>query len=104
MAKDKKKTPATREYTINLHKRMHGITFKKRAPRAVKEVKKFATKMMGTGDVRVDVKLNKAIWSQVRKGAQEGLIAVIIVISIWMSWRNSCSWSLRVIFVLFCAF
>lgn len=66
MAKDKKRTPATREYTINLHKRMYGITFKKRAPRAVKEVKKFASKMMNTADVRVDVRLNKAIWSQVR--------------------------------------
>lgn len=68
MAKDKssKKTVATREYTINLHKRLHGITFKKRAPRAVKEIKKFAQKMMSTSDVRVDVKLNKAVWSQVR--------------------------------------
>ena len=26
----------TREYTINLHKRLHGIGFKYRAPRAVK--------------------------------------------------------------------
>ena len=38
--------------------------FKKRAPRAVKEVKKFAKKMMGTDDVRVDVTLNKYLWSQ----------------------------------------
>lgn len=68
MAKDttKKNTVATREYTINLHKRLHNITFKKRAPRAVKEVKKFAAKVMGTSDVRVDVKLNKALWAQVR--------------------------------------
>ena len=36
--KSKKKTVATREYTINLHKRLNGITFKKRAPRAVKEI------------------------------------------------------------------
>lgn len=57
----------SREYTINLGKRLHGITFKKKAPRAVKEIKKFATKMMGTKDVRVDVKLNKAVWSQVRR-------------------------------------
>ena len=28
----------TREYTINLHKRLHGIGFKYRAPRAVKVV------------------------------------------------------------------
>mmetsp|Transcript_34169 Transcript_34169/g.81055 ORF Transcript_34169/g.81055 Transcript_34169/m.81055 type:complete len:115 (+) Transcript_34169:88-432(+) len=52
----------TREYTINLHKRLHGITFKKRAPRAVKEIKAFASKMMNTQDVRLDVKLNKAVW------------------------------------------
>jgi ribosomal protein L31E len=67
MAKDKssKQTVATREYTINLHKKLHGQTFKKRAPKAVKEIKKFAQKMMKTRDVRVDVKLNKAVWSQV---------------------------------------
>ena len=66
MAKDKRQEVCTREYTINLSKRLNGITFKKRAPRAVKEIKKFATKQMGTKEVRVDVKLNKAIWSQVR--------------------------------------
>ena len=31
----------TREYTANLNKRLHGITFKKRAPRAVRELRKF---------------------------------------------------------------
>ena len=61
---EKPKDPVTREYTINLHKRLHGINFKKRAPRAVKEVKKFAAKMMRTKDVRVDVKLNKELWSK----------------------------------------
>lgn len=30
----------------NLHKRLHGIAFKKRAPRAVKEIKAFAKKAM----------------------------------------------------------
>ncbi|TRY73193.1 hypothetical protein TCAL_00945 [Tigriopus californicus] len=54
----------TREYTINLHKRLHGIGFKYRAPRAIKEVKKFAEKQMGTTDVRVDTRLNKHLWSQ----------------------------------------
>lgn len=39
-------------------------TFKKKAPKAIKEIRKFAQKAMGTNDVRVDVKLNKAIWSQ----------------------------------------
>merc|ERR1711879_827608 len=47
----------TREYTINLHKRLHGIGFKYRAPRAVKEIKKFAEKQMGTKDVRMRIRL-----------------------------------------------
>jgi len=58
----------TREYTINLHKRLHGIGFKYRAPRAVKEIKKFAEKQMGTRDVRIDTRLNKAIWTQGVRG------------------------------------
>ncbi|BBG96336.1 Ribosomal protein L31e family protein [Prunus dulcis] len=39
-------------------------TFKKKAPNAIKEIRKFAEKAMGTTDVRVDVKLNKHIWSR----------------------------------------
>ena len=38
-------------------------TFKKKAPNAIKELRKFAQKAMGTSDVRIDVKLNKHIWS-----------------------------------------
>jgi ribosomal protein L31E len=34
-----------------MHKRLHGIGFKYKAPRAVKEIKKFAEKQMGTRDV-----------------------------------------------------
>jgi ribosomal protein L31E len=64
MVEKRSKEPTTREYTINLHKRLHGINFKKRAPRAVKEVRKFAAKAMGTKDVRLDVKLNKEIWAK----------------------------------------
>mmetsp|Transcript_5297 Transcript_5297/g.9172 ORF Transcript_5297/g.9172 Transcript_5297/m.9172 type:complete len:119 (-) Transcript_5297:442-798(-) len=66
MVKGEKKSRAaelvTREYTINLHKRLHGISFKNRAPRAIKEIRKFAQSTMGTTDVRVDVKLNKFVW------------------------------------------
>jgi len=60
----------TRVCTINLHKRMvkagnrKSIGFKKRAPRAIREIKKFATQMMNTKDVRVDTELNKFIWSK----------------------------------------
>merc|ERR1712080_447202 len=52
----------TREYTIHLHKRVHRMQFKKRAPKGVKEVVKFAQKTMGTNDVRLDPKLNQEIW------------------------------------------
>ncbi|KAF9645547.1 hypothetical protein BDM02DRAFT_500208 [Thelephora ganbajun] len=54
----------TREYTIHLHKRVHGRSFKKRAPHAVKSVVEFATKAMGTTDVRIDPKLNQELWSR----------------------------------------
>ena len=37
---------------------------KRRAPRAVAEIKKFAQKVMGTSDVRVDTGLNKFVWSK----------------------------------------
>ena len=41
MAGDKKRTKevVTREYTVNLHKALHGVTFKKKAPRAIKAVR-----------------------------------------------------------------
>ena len=53
MAKTGKKISAasevvTRDYTVHLRKLLHGVGYKKRAPRAVKEVKSFAKKMMGT--------------------------------------------------------
>uniref|UniRef100_A0A3Q3AHJ7 Large ribosomal subunit protein eL31 n=1 Tax=Kryptolebias marmoratus TaxID=37003 RepID=A0A3Q3AHJ7_KRYMA len=40
------------------------LGFKKRAPRAIKEIRKFAMKEMGTPDVRIDTRLNKAVWSK----------------------------------------
>ncbi|CAK7311773.1 60S ribosomal protein L31 [Vulpes lagopus] len=54
----------TREYTINIHKRIHGVGFKKRAPLALKEIQKFAMKEMGTPDVRIDTRLTKAVWAK----------------------------------------
>ena len=36
---------------------------KKKAPRAIREIKKFAEKTMSTNDVRIDTNLNKFIWS-----------------------------------------
>lgn len=97
MAKgDKRQEVCTREYTINLGKRLHGITFKKRAPRAIKEIQKFAAKQMGTKVVRVDVKLNKAVWSQVRRGAG-GWRALLACGSVagadsTLCWSAMCGW------------
>lgn len=54
----------TRECTIHLNRRLHKIGFKKRSPRAVKIIRKFAEKEMGTKDVRIDTRLNKAVWSR----------------------------------------
>uniref|UniRef100_A0A8C3XAD5 Large ribosomal subunit protein eL31 n=1 Tax=Catagonus wagneri TaxID=51154 RepID=A0A8C3XAD5_9CETA len=54
----------TREYTISIHRRIHGVGFKKCAPRALKEIRKFAMKEMGTPDVRIDTRLNKAVWAK----------------------------------------
>ncbi|CAG8437223.1 5077_t:CDS:2 [Diversispora eburnea] len=70
MAKEKKAARSaisdvvTRDYTIHLHKRVFGRSFKKRAPHAVKSIKEFTEKHMGTKDVRLDPLLNKEIWKQ----------------------------------------
>eukprot|EP00286_Rhodomonas_abbreviata_P029974 CAMPEP_0181298602 /NCGR_PEP_ID=MMETSP1101-20121128/5874_1 /TAXON_ID=46948 /ORGANISM="Rhodomonas abbreviata, Strain Caron Lab Isolate" /LENGTH=118 /DNA_ID=CAMNT_0023403643 /DNA_START=42 /DNA_END=398 /DNA_ORIENTATION=+ len=54
----------TREFSIHMSKRLYGVTFKKRAPRAIREIKQFAAKAMKTSDVRIDSSLNKFVWSQ----------------------------------------
>lgn len=52
MPKDKKdkktKGEISLDCTINLHKRCHGIQFKKKAPRALREIKKYVAKTMLT--------------------------------------------------------
>merc|ERR1711981_70934 len=67
MTKDRsrRKSPdlISRDYTIHLAKRVHKVTFKKKAPRAIKAIRKFASDAMGTKDLRIDTKLNKFIWS-----------------------------------------
>lgn len=54
----------TRECTIRLNRRLHTVGFKKRAPRAIKIIRKFAEKEMNTKDVRIDTRLNKALWAR----------------------------------------
>lgn len=75
--KSRSKEQVTREYTIHLSKRLHKTSFKKCAPKAVKEIRKFAAKVMGTTDVRLDVKLNKAVWSKGVKNVPTRLRVVI---------------------------
>lgn len=53
MPKDAKKSKKSKgemslDCTINLHKRCHGIQFKKKAPRALREIKKYVAKTMMT--------------------------------------------------------
>ena len=54
----------TREHTIHLAKLLHRVTFKKKTPRAIRAIKKFASTAMGTSDVRIAPALNKALWSR----------------------------------------
>jgi large subunit ribosomal protein L31e len=64
----KKPDVVTREMTIHMSKRVQGITFKQRAPRAIREIKKFAAAEMRTKDVRIDTDLNKFVWARGVKG------------------------------------
>jgi len=64
LPRNDKSQPAALLATINLHKRLHGVTFKRKAPRAVKEIKKFAAKIMGTSVVRVHEQLNQKVWTK----------------------------------------
>ena len=41
-------TEVSRDYTINLHKRLYKTTFKNKAPKAVKQIVEFAKKNMHT--------------------------------------------------------
>uniref|UniRef100_G1Q8B4 Large ribosomal subunit protein eL31 n=1 Tax=Myotis lucifugus TaxID=59463 RepID=G1Q8B4_MYOLU len=72
----------SRECTINIHKHIHGVGFKKRAPRALKEIWKFALKEMGTPDVCIDNRPNKAVWAK-------GIWNVPYSIQVWLSRKHN---------------
>lgn len=44
------------ECTLDIHKHVHRVGFKKRAPWACKEILKFAMEEMGSLDVHVDIR------------------------------------------------
>ncbi|KAB0391504.1 hypothetical protein E2I00_013020, partial [Balaenoptera physalus] len=50
----------TREYTISIHKHIHGVGFEKHTPWALIAIRKFATKEMGIPDMLIDARLSKA--------------------------------------------
>ena len=52
----------TRNYTINLHRRLHKATFKNKAPKAIKQIREHAQNVMFTRDVRIDPEVNKFVW------------------------------------------
>jgi len=64
----KELAPLAREYTIRLVPFTKPKADKKKAPSAVKNIRKFAKKVMYTNDVRIDVKVNKFVWSQGIRG------------------------------------
>jgi large subunit ribosomal protein L31e len=59
---DKEIQPVTRTATIHLHKLLHDVKFKKKAPRAVQAIRDYARKTLFTEDVRIDTELNQQIW------------------------------------------
>ncbi|AFP65391.1 60S ribosomal protein L31 (nucleomorph) [Chroomonas mesostigmatica CCMP1168] len=66
------------ECTINLHKRLDGMKFKKRTTFCINEIKKFAQKIMGTETVRIDTNLNTSIW---RNGPKHSPIRIRVRLS-----------------------
>ncbi|XP_058575675.1 large ribosomal subunit protein eL31-like [Neofelis nebulosa] len=72
----------TREYTISIHKRIHGAGFKKRASQAFKEIWKFVMKEMATADVCFDTRLNKAVWAK-------GIRNVLYCNHVWLSRKRN---------------
>ena len=48
----------TRDYTLNMHKRLQGIAFKKRSTYAVRDIKRFAIKEMFTNVSSLNVFAN----------------------------------------------
>ncbi|XP_075408303.1 large ribosomal subunit protein eL31-like [Tenrec ecaudatus] len=53
-----------REDTIHIHKRIQDVGFKKRAPRALEEMRKFSMKERGAPEGRISTRLSKAVWAK----------------------------------------
>ncbi|OBS83552.1 hypothetical protein A6R68_22458 [Neotoma lepida] len=64
LAKPSRMAQAKRGRSVINKARVHGVGFKKPDPRALKEIQKFPMKEMGTPDVRIGTRLNKAVWAK----------------------------------------
>ncbi|XP_066216626.1 large ribosomal subunit protein eL31-like [Saccopteryx leptura] len=71
-----------RENTINIHKSIHGLSVKKYAPQALREICKLAMKEMGTPDVHIGTKLTKVVWTKKIRNAPYG-------IGVWLSRKQN---------------
>ncbi|XP_059780294.1 large ribosomal subunit protein eL31-like [Balaenoptera ricei] len=72
----------TRENTVNIHKCIHAVGFKKRTPRALKEIRIFATKEMRIPDVCIGTRLNKSVWAN-------GIRNVLYHIHVWLPRKHN---------------
>lgn len=61
------KEAAEREYTISIHRMIHGVAFRKHALRTLKEIRKFVIKEMKIPDVGVATRPNQAVWVKGRR-------------------------------------
>ncbi|XP_023565450.1 60S ribosomal protein L31-like [Octodon degus] len=52
-----------REHTVSIHKRIHSELQEARSS-GIKEIRKFSMKEMGAPDMRIDTRLNKAVWAK----------------------------------------
>ena len=56
--------PLTLDVTLNLHRRCYKVQFKKRAPRALREIRDFVEQTMKTSEVRIEPLVNQFIWAK----------------------------------------
>ncbi|MEN2495802.1 MAG: 60S ribosomal protein L31 [Marteilia pararefringens] len=60
----KTKEPITKLMTVHISPMVHNSSRKRRARYAVKYLRGFLSKQMGTADVKIDSSLNNAVWEK----------------------------------------
>ena len=63
-AEKRRVEPLEIDATVNLHRRCHKVQFKKRAPRALREIRRFAETMMRTQHVVIEPEVNQFVWAK----------------------------------------